>query len=124
MPLASARETETQPVASTIQAGLQLSAGSGTRAEAVNIIEPSAFVDLMEPSHEEKGSVTSTSANSVKDHGSAAQMLAPSTSPVDTLPRTLLKKHFDVALSEIRPSSSEEGSLPELRKVRSSQKVR
>jgi len=34
-------------------------------------------------------------------------------------PRVLLKKHFDVALSEIRPSSSEEGSLPELRKVSS-----
>ena len=32
--------------------------------------------------------------------------------------RTLSRKHFDVALGEIRPSSSEEGSLPELRKVR------
>jgi hypothetical protein len=31
--------------------------------------------------------------------------------------RTLTRKHFEVALSEIRPSSSEEGSLPELRKV-------
>lgn len=31
--------------------------------------------------------------------------------------RTLALKHFEVALGEIRPSSSEEGSLPELRKV-------
>ncbi len=31
--------------------------------------------------------------------------------------RVLLWKHFEVALGEIRPSSSEEGSLPELRKV-------
>ncbi|WVQ74383.1 hypothetical protein IAR50_003984 [Cryptococcus sp. DSM 104548] len=30
--------------------------------------------------------------------------------------RVLLSKHFKVALSEIRPSASEEGSLPELRK--------
>lgn len=32
--------------------------------------------------------------------------------------RTLSRKHFDNALEEIRPSSSEEGTLPELRKVR------
>lgn len=32
-------------------------------------------------------------------------------------PRILAKRHFDVALSEIRPSSTEEGTLPELRKV-------
>lgn len=31
--------------------------------------------------------------------------------------RTLSRKHFDVALTEIRASSSEEGTLPELRKV-------
>jgi hypothetical protein len=31
--------------------------------------------------------------------------------------RILLRKHFDVALLEIRPSSTEEGTLPELRKV-------
>jgi len=31
--------------------------------------------------------------------------------------RILQFKHFEVALAEIRPSSSEEGSLPELRKV-------
>lgn len=37
--------------------------------------------------------------------------------PLRVLPRVLLKKHFDIALTEIRPSSSEEGSLPELRKV-------
>lgn len=31
--------------------------------------------------------------------------------------RIILKKHFETAMSEIRPSASEEGSLPELRKV-------
>ena len=31
--------------------------------------------------------------------------------------RKLSAKHFQIALDEIRPSSSEEGSLPELRKV-------
>lgn len=31
--------------------------------------------------------------------------------------RTISRRHFDIALSEIRPSSSEEGTLPELRKV-------
>jgi hypothetical protein len=31
--------------------------------------------------------------------------------------RTLTAKHFETALDEIRPSSSEEGTLPELRKV-------
>ena len=34
------------------------------------------------------------------------------------LNRRLTRKHFDTALKEIRPSASEEGTLPELRKVR------
>ena len=32
--------------------------------------------------------------------------------------RELTKRHFEQALAEIRPSSSEDGTLPELRKVR------
>ncbi|KAE8540711.1 hypothetical protein D1P53_003075 [Cryptococcus gattii VGV] len=36
---------------------------------------------------------------------------------VETMPkRVLMQKHFKIALEEIRPSASEEGSLPELRK--------
>lgn len=36
---------------------------------------------------------------------------------VQTMPkRVLMQKHFKIALEEIRPSASEEGSLPELRK--------
>lgn len=35
----------------------------------------------------------------------------------ETIPkRVLMQKHFKIALEEIRPSASEEGSLPELRK--------
>ena len=36
-------------------------------------------------------------------------------------PRRILEwRHFEIALSEISPSSTEDGTLPELRKVRSS----
>lgn len=49
--------------------------------------------------------------------GSAEKSDAEDKEPVYVTPRVLLKKHFDIALSEIRPSSSEEGSLPELRRV-------
>ncbi len=38
--------------------------------------------------------------------------------PFVPVQRVLSKRHFAVALSEIRPSSTEDGTLPELRKVR------
>ena len=53
----------------------------------------------------------------LENHISISGDERPST--METPNRVLSRKHFVVALSEIRPSSSEEGSLPELRKVSS-----
>lgn len=56
---------------------------------------------------------TGDSTNSPSETASSSA----SSSAFDHIPRIVQKKHFDIALSEIRPSASEEGSLPELRKV-------
>lgn len=65
---------------------------------------------------------TSTASSSSHDHDAEATAGLSDTGAEESKParerRTLLRKHFHVALGEIRPSSSEEGSLPELRKVR------
>ncbi|ODO04846.1 hypothetical protein I350_05456 [Cryptococcus amylolentus CBS 6273] len=46
----------------------------------------------------------------------ALESASENTAEIQLPKRVLLSKHFKVALSEIRPSASEEGSLPELRK--------
>lgn len=48
---------------------------------------------------------------------SPTETVADQSSEPQPLARTLTAKHFATALNEIRPSSSEEGTLPELRKV-------
>lgn len=55
------------------------------------------------------------------EDGASAETVDGATPPPASEPkplaRTLAAKHFKTALGEIRPSSSEEGTLPELRKV-------
>jgi len=50
------------------------------------------------------------------DEPADEQESSPKVDKVALPRRTVSRKHFDMALSEIRPSSNEEGSLPELRK--------
>lgn len=64
------------------------------------------------------------SAERTLDTSPIEDTLEPAKAPVEeeeeevqTMPkRVLMQKHFKIALEEIRPSASEEGSLPELRK--------
>lgn len=84
-----------------------------TADAADQIVDPgSSTAKLPAVTPTDKGACTVSSNEDRVSSSNTAKILRPG-----PLPRTLLKKHFDVALSEIRPSSSEEGSLPELRKV-------
>ena len=88
--------------------------------------EPSPRAQLPKAEEpEQEASESSAEATQAKEDSAKAPEAKTGDAPANTgasesapafVPRTLMKKHFDVALSEIRPSSSEEGSLPELRK--------
>jgi hypothetical protein len=110
-------ETEVQPVTSEGDS-MQVYAGKEGEEEKPGKAVPSAKtggeegvvgndIDVMEGS-------PSSSAVEEKD----SEVKKEKEEVVKTkLQRILGRKHFDVALVEIRPSSSEEGTLPELRKV-------
>jgi SpoVK/Ycf46/Vps4 family AAA+-type ATPase len=55
-------------------------------------------------------------AGDLSSEAEAASESSAQESPKPKYQRTLTTKHFKTALDEIRPSSSEEGTLPELRK--------
>lgn len=61
--------------------------------------------------------LVSESGDKVSDEEGQIKDDSASVGKTSTIDRILGRKHFDIALAEIRPSSSEEGSLPELRKV-------
>lgn len=74
---------------------------------AVQIVSDGDFVTTVASTNVQKHPTPGVSDSSTQDEEAASS----------SRQRVLLLKHFEVALREIRPSSSEEGSLPELRKV-------
>ncbi|WVQ94343.1 hypothetical protein IAU59_001422 [Kwoniella sp. CBS 9459] len=65
------------------------------------------------PSESEPNSDSESGDNAIRDQ---LETLMGLKQPAPSKPRVVAWKHFKVALGEIRPSASEEGSLPELRK--------
>lgn len=102
-------------------------------APAAQLVEQTYLAQLEARAQEEsaeaaanaKGQVelkeTPVESETTTPDAAASETEATPTEEADSSPppmpkRTLTAKHFTIALGEIRPSSSEEGTLPELRK--------
>ena len=113
-----------QPVTSSVRTGSQPDFGEGVRAQIL-IMDANLLPD--EASSNSVSQPSSTDAlNDQPPRYAASSSQGSRTNGashvvIEDQPwharRTLSWKNFEVALGEIRPSSSEEGSLPELRKV-------
>lgn len=102
------------PTASLEDVRAQIPVGPTTESPAKSAeTSPEALV----PDSRLSDNDTSEDSSSHTDKDTDTNTSSSSASSYDHIPRILQKKHFDIALSEIRPSASEEGSLPELRKV-------
>lgn len=94
--------------------------GSTTVFCQVNVSEPES---LQSSILQDDGEVDELDSSSAQSPSSEASEGEANTTTIENgfapeVPRRVLfAKHFKSALSEIRPSSTEEGSLPELRKV-------